>query len=622
MIPFSPEGGAPLSLARAMAVGGELAVFGALAFQVAVLPRTLGRADPEIAARLRATLRRGVWLSTIAALLGAGVWLVAQSADLAGAGSVMAAVRAVPNVLAHTAFGRLLALQVLILLAILPASSRPRLAFALSLAALTLQGGHSHAISMQPGLSLLLLSDIVHLWGAGAWLGGLLPLLLVVRGAPPKIGATAARWFSPLGKACVVAMAVTAGFQGWELIASIPGLIGTAYGWVAMGKLALFGVLFAFALANRYRLAPALLRGDPVAAKRSLVRSIAAQTGFGLAVIVAAGVLSNLPPSLHEQPVWPFAVQPSLVTVGEDPEFKQIVVLALVELAAAGLLLAGALALRRWRAVAVAVVALTAWWAVPDLRLLFVPATPTSFYRSPTGFAAAAIVHGAALYPQTCAACHGSAGHGDGPLAAGLAVPPADLTAAHLWGHTDGEMFWWLTHGIEAPDGSLAMPGFGEALSVDDRWALIDFVRANNAGIAKRGSGGWPVPLAAPELTAACPDGRRLTLADLRGRAVRLVFAGATPATPLDDATVTTLTVGAPGPGCATTDPAVMQAYALVLGTDAAGLSGSELLIDLNGWMRSTEPGTLSPALLAALVQEICTNPLAAGSEGHHHHGD
>ena len=127
---------------------------------------------------------------------------------------------------------------------------------------------------------------------------------------------------------------------------------------------------------------------------------------------------------------------------------------------------------------------------------------------------------------------------------------------------------------------------------------------------------------AAPELTALCPGGRRLTLDDLRGRATRLVFPGATPATTLDDPAVTTITVGAPGPGCATIDPAATQAYAIVLGTDAAGLSGTELLIDPNGWMRAAEPGTLSPALLAALVQEICSNPLAGGSESHHHHGD
>ena len=54
----------------------------------------------------------------------------------------------------------------------------------------------------------------------------------------------------------------------------------------------------------------------------------------------------------------------------------------------------------------------------------------------------------------------------------------------HIWKHTDGEMFWWLTHGIDDPEGGMVMPGFANALSVDDRWALIDYVRAHNAALA------------------------------------------------------------------------------------------------------------------------------------------
>ncbi|MDR9486304.1 MULTISPECIES: c-type cytochrome [Sediminimonas] len=35
---------------------------------------------------------------------------------------------------------------------------------------------------------------------------------------------------------------------------------------------------------------------------------------------------------------------------------------------------------------------------------------------------------GAALYAKNCALCHGPAGRGDGPMAAGLSPAPADLT--------------------------------------------------------------------------------------------------------------------------------------------------------------------------------------------------
>ena len=273
------------------------------------------------------------------------------------------------------------------------------------------------------------------------------------------------------------------------MVGDVPGLVGTAYGEMAVVKLGLFGALFAFAVVNRYTFAPALLGSDPAAARRTFVRSIAVQTGFGLAVVLAAALLSNLPPALHEQPLWPFDRQFSLVTVEEDPEFKQTVAIALLELGLAALVLAVALSKRRFRVIAAVIAAGVIWWAAPDLRLLSVPAYPTSFYRSPTAFAAASITRGAMLYPSNCAACHGAGGHGDGPLAASLPVPPADLTASHLWAHPDGELFWWLASGIEAPDGQSAMPGFADKLSPDDRWALIDYVRANNAGVAKRETG-------------------------------------------------------------------------------------------------------------------------------------
>ncbi len=55
---------------------------------------------------------------------------------------------------------------------------------------------------------------------------------------------------------------------------------------------------------------------------------------------------------------------------------------------------------------------------------------------------------GRALYVAQCAPCHGAAGRGDGPLAAGLERRPADLTAlstewqgyprTHVMGYVDG----------------------------------------------------------------------------------------------------------------------------------------------------------------------------------------
>ena len=90
----------------------------------------------------------------------------------------------------------------------------------------------------------------------------------------------------------------------------------------------------------------------------------------------------------------------------------------------------------------------------------------------------ATIARGAALFPVQCARCHGATGRGDGPDARALSVAPADLTAQHLWNHSDRELFGWLSRGIERPQGTVVMPGFADVLPESDRWALIDFLRA------------------------------------------------------------------------------------------------------------------------------------------------
>jgi len=355
-----------------------------------------------------------------------------------------------------------------------------------------------------------------------------------------------------------------------------------------------------------------------------LVQSIAVQTVFGLAVLVAAAMLSSLPPAMHEQPLWPFADRFTLETIGEDPAFRNEVLGALLALAAAVLLVIIAFLLRRpVRLPVLAGAAAIVWFSVPHLDLLFVPAYPTSYYASPTGFTSAAIVQGAALYPSHCAACHGADGAGIGPASDGLAVPPADLTAAHLWMHSDGELFWWLTHGIDAPEGGLAMPGFAATLSDDERWDLIDYIRAHNAGVTFHAAGSWSPPVQAPELQAECADGRIISLADLRGGFVRLVFGVSHPS---PDPRVTTILVNPdarPQPGlCVANDETLARAYAIVSGLPAETAVAEQFLIDGNGWLRAAQRGATGgwddPLVLSGEIRQLEAHPIGAGTGGDH----
>ena len=50
---------------------------------------------------------------------------------------------------------------------------------------------------------------------------------------------------------------------------------------------------------------------------------------------------------------------------------------------------------------------------------------------------ATALADGASDYGTYCATCHGTAGAGDGPVAAGINPKPADFTSAEFWASRD-----------------------------------------------------------------------------------------------------------------------------------------------------------------------------------------
>jgi putative copper export protein/mono/diheme cytochrome c family protein len=639
--------------ARGLFIAALFSGFGALVFDASVARCSTSGMAREAAVSLSRQRERLARISITLAVALALIWLALETDALAAGEASLTALSSIPETLFGTEFGNIAGLQILALLGSLAAlgrtqKTRPRLALAFMLAATALQAGHGHALAMEKGPSLLLVSEVGHLLCAGAWLGGLAPLFLVVRTAPQESAMSAARNFSPLGAVCVAGLAVSASVQGWVLIGGIPGLIGTAYGLTASLKIIFFVILLGFAAANRYRLTPALKNADRTRGRRALLRSIGLETCFGLMVVIAASVLTALPPAIHDQPVWPFTVQPSLTTIQEDPEFRQEVERAVALLAIAVLLLFAGVFFRtiRWwaRGPAIVVAVVLAWIALPHLDLLFIEASPTSFYRSPTGFSATSIIDGAALYPGHCASCHGAEGRGDGSAGkASLPEPPADLTAPHLWAHSDGEMFWWLTHGIDAPNGGLAMPGFAGVLSEDQRWSLIDFVRAHNAGLAYAETGSWPFPIQAPGFQALCADGETVSSEDLRGKIVRLAFVGKDgqdlpPAN--EQQRVQVVTILAPArrgfeisnlSGCVIEDSGISQAYAIIAGISADAIEGGRFLIGPNGFMRGMwrADGKASgnpaenlddPAVLQAEIARIVAGPIGIASAGHVHH--
>jgi copper transport protein len=93
--------------------------------------------------------------------------------------------------------------------------------------------------------------------------------------------------------------------------------------------------------------------------------------------------------------------------------------------------------------------------------------------RNPFPPDSASIARGREIYEQQCVSCHGLNGRGDGPLAASLRPRPADFRVHMAAGHTDGELFAWLSKGVPGT----AMPSFEGQISETDRWHIINFIR-------------------------------------------------------------------------------------------------------------------------------------------------
>ncbi len=82
---------------------------------------------------------------------------------------------------------------------------------------------------------------------------------------------------------------------------------------------------------------------------------------------------------------------------------------------------------------------------------------------------------GADVYTNNCETCHGESGRGDGPTGLRLVPRPADLRVHSQPGvHTDGELFYWVSYGFP----NSAMPAWKDSLSEEQRWDVINYIRA------------------------------------------------------------------------------------------------------------------------------------------------
>jgi len=182
------------------------------------------------------------------------------------------------------------------------------------------QAGHAET---QSSVRLLNVADQwLHMLAAGVWVGGLVWLLLGLRGLDGPARTAAVRRFSQLAFAAVAVIAVTGVLRAVPEVGSLGALVSTSFGVTLLIKSSLFVVLMGIAWRNRYRLVPKLAEPAPGSATAraigSLRRSVRSEVALAAIVLVVAAVLSGLPPASFVEAAGQKTASLSVTVTGSD----------------------------------------------------------------------------------------------------------------------------------------------------------------------------------------------------------------------------------------------------------------------------------------------------------------
>jgi putative copper resistance protein D len=166
--------------------------------------------------------------------------------------------------------------------------------------------GHAAGMEGVDG-AVHLTSDALHHVAAGAWLGALWPLALLLAAARAAgdpggsaIAHRATRRFSVLGMISVGAILATGLVNTWEILGTMAFSLGTDYNRLLLMKVVLFGAMVAIAAFNRQRVTPRLSGvPDHARAMRLLQWNSLAETGLGLLILAVVAVLGRMTPHMH-----------------------------------------------------------------------------------------------------------------------------------------------------------------------------------------------------------------------------------------------------------------------------------------------------------------------------------
>ena len=319
----------PLLYARAVHFAATMLVAGVVLFVVFVAaPAWRGGGDSAVAFNVRRRLAIIAWIGLALALISGAAWLVLTAAAMSDLPAAQVFGDGVLwTVLSQTTFGRDWLVRLVLacaLAATLPSLLSPRdhkspwLAIAAAILAAAFAGTlawSGHAAGGLGGEAIIHpAADVLHLIAAAAWVGALLPLIVLFAAASADdaslaMARTATTRFSILGIVSVGTLLATGIINTYYLAGSVAALLHTDYGRLLLIKIALFVAMVAIATVNRFRLTPRLLQEASIGASRDALRQLrrnaAIEALAGAIVIAIVAALGTMPPAIHAAHQYP-----------------------------------------------------------------------------------------------------------------------------------------------------------------------------------------------------------------------------------------------------------------------------------------------------------------------------
>jgi putative copper resistance protein D len=266
---------AGIALARGLYFIATMLLFGSAMFGVLLKSRLPVIPPPDLPRR---------WTLPLALTAGS-VWFLLAAAQMAGEMSQSAILQTATA----TLFGQVFLARALALLGLVFVLRHDKAVALLAATALVLPAVTSHAAASSPAgfAAIGMALDAAHLLTAGFWIGGLAVLAVLFARKERNI-ALALTLFSDWALPAVLLLVMTGLINAASIILG-GGAPGAPYLGVLSAKLALVLIMLALAVANRFKLE---------AQDKAIARNAGLELGLGVIVVLLAGALGQLPPTL------------------------------------------------------------------------------------------------------------------------------------------------------------------------------------------------------------------------------------------------------------------------------------------------------------------------------------